>query len=230
MSRESTIKYTFQLEDAPRAESVLTAPGITKGATTLLHLDDADPGIVADPPWYVVGESVFIDGTGFETLDGKVHPITVVNVGTGVITLGVNTSAEAGTPTLADIVAYPFEWIDVCLSEFTPNPGTPGEIDTTTMCDDERKNLPGLPTPGTATLTGMFDLDDTGMLALIAAQKDGVKRYLVGVTRFGQAAVFHGVVSSFSIGALTVEAAVTFSGTFTLDESPYYFKAPVVTP
>jgi len=229
MARESTIKFEFELQNVAHDPAVLDTPGVTAGTTTLITLDAADPGVVAVPPWYVVGEVLFIDGTGWPSLDGKAHMITAFTPGaTPTVTVATDTSAEtAPLPgDLTDITVTTFTWTHVCLSEFTPNPGTPGEIDATTMCDTERKNLPGLPTPGTASFTGMFDLDDAGMNALIAAQKDAVARYLVGYTRQGQSAVFHGVVSSFSIGSLTVEAAVTFTGTFTLDESPYYMKRP----
>lgn len=227
MPRESTIKLNFMLELTKRTASVLEAPGITKGTTTLVTLDATDPGTVATPAHYVVGEFLYIDGTGWPSLDGKAHLISAYDGTADTVTLAVDTSAETGTlPTLTEVTVQSMTWEHVCLSEFTPSPGTPGEIDVTTMCDTERKNLPGLATPGTASFTGMFDLDDDGMNAMIAANAAADARYFVGVSRLGQMAVFHGVVSSFAPGPMTVEAALTYTGSFTLDESPYYMKMP----
>ena len=146
---------------------------------------------------------IYVDNTGWASLDGKLHMIKSVNSVSGTITIETDTSAEVtALPTpITAIIVHAIEWQEVCFSEFTPNPGTPGEIDTTTMCDTERRNLPGLATPGTANFTGMFDLDDEGMLAVIAAKDAATARFMVGTTRLGQAAVFHGIVSSASIGS-----------------------------
>lgn len=226
MARESTIKLEFDLQDAGAlVNSVLAAPGLTAGAGTVITLNATDPGLVADA--YVVNGYLRIDGSGWPSLDGKLHVITAVGATT--VTIGTDSTGEtAALPTdLTDIMVGRTTWTHVCLSEFTPSPGTPGEIDATTMCDVERVNLPGLPSAGTAAFTGMFDLDDAGMLAMQAAFADGADRYLVAVTRRGQVAMFYGVISSFTMGALTVEAAVTFSGTMTLKSSPTYGRVTV---
>ena len=226
MARESTIKLEFDLSGPDTVTAVLSTPGITKGTTTLVTLDAADPGLVGGD--YVVGGYMEINGTGWPSLDGKLHVITAVGAST--VTLGTDSSAEtAALPaTLTDIkVTYSATWTHVCLSEFTPNPATPTEIDATTMCDTERVNLPGLPGAGTASFTGMFDLDDAGMLALRDAQVDAKDRWLVAKTRGGQLAMFFGVVSSFTMGALGVEQAVPFTGTMTLKKSPNYGRVAV---
>lgn len=231
MARETTIRLDFMLEKAKKTKVELraTPPAITAGASTIIESDPTDPGWSTDPVTYRVGELLYVSGTGWASLDDQVHMITAANSTTGEITIATDTSAEtAPLAATADINVQAFEWDHVCLSEFTPNPGAPGEIDVTTMCDTERRNLPGLPTPGTASFTGMFDLEDTGMAALIAAQKDALDRYFVGTSRRGQMAVFHGVVSSFAPGPMTVEAALTFVGTLTLDESPYYMVNPAL--
>lgn len=223
MARESTIKLEFDLSGPVTATAVLDDPGITKGATTLITFDAADPGMVAD--LYQVNGYLQIDGTGWPSLDGKLHVISAVDDVAHTVTIATDTSAETALlpADIADItVTYAEDWTHVCLSEFTPNPATPSEIDATTMCDTERVNLPGLPGAGTATFAGMFDLDDPGMLALQAAQQDAKERWLVAKTRGGQLAMFYGVVSSFTMGNLAVEQAVPFSGTMTLKRSPTY--------
>jgi hypothetical protein len=233
MPRESTIKLEFALEAPGTGAITLKTPGITKStaagtastpATTVINYDDT----AAPTPMPKAGDLLLITGTGWPSLDGKLSKVTAVDDATAhTITIAADTFAEAAAlpTTLTDIkVAMP-TWAHVCLSEFSPNAGAPGEVDATTMCDTERVTLPGLPTPGTASFTGMFDLDDKGMLALQAAYEDGKPRYLIANTRRGQRAIFHGVVSSFGMGGLSVEGAVTFTGNFTLDRNPTYAKA-----
>ena len=226
MARESTIKLEFDLQDAGTpVYSVLAAPGLTAGATTVITMNATDPGIVGGD--YEVNGYLIINGSGWPSLDGKLHIITAVGVST--VTIGTDTSAEtAALPTdLTDILVGRTTFTHVCLSEFTTNPTTPGEVDVTTMCDTERVNLPGLPSAGTAGFTGMFDLDDPGMLALEAASIDGAERHMIAKTRRGQVGIFYGVVSSFIMGSLAVEQAVTYTGTFTLKSKPTYGRVTV---
>lgn len=223
MARESTIRFTFLLEKAKRVAAILETPGVTKAAATTIKISDTDPGWAAG--YFAVGQLLYIENSGLPSLDGKLHMITVSNNVGELVTLSTDSSGDTETvAAFGDVDVYAIEWTEICLTEMTPSPGTPGEIDVTTLCDTERVNLPGLAAPGTASFAGVFDVDDTGMQALITAKKDAVERYLVGTSRRGQVAVFHGVVSSFSPGAITVESAFTFTGTFTMDESPYYYK------
>jgi hypothetical protein len=230
MPRETTIKLEFALEkipDTPATPYTLTGAGITKsataGAVTTVLLDSASAPTVAPAK----GDFVYIAGSGWATLDNKLHIVSAYDATGHTLSINTDTFAEAGTlGTVGDIKVSPVAFDHACLSEFSTNPGSPGEVDATTMCDEERVNLPGLSSPGTASFTGMFDMDDAGMNAFIAAESDGKPRWLVAKTRRGQMAAFHGVVSAFSMGALGVEQAVTFTGSFTLDRAPIYLRLP----
>jgi hypothetical protein len=222
MARESTIKLMFDLSGRTWITSTLDA--ITNGATTIITMDALDAGMAATPIAYAKNGYLWIDGTGWESLDGKLHVISAADGTARTVTISTDTSAETAPlpASLTGVTVKYTTWTDVCLSEFTPNPATPSEIDATTMCDTERVNLPGLPGAGTASFTGMFDLDDPGMIALRDAQADAVERWLVAKTRGGQLAMFFGVVSSFTMGALGIEQAIPFTGTMTLKKSPTY--------
>jgi hypothetical protein len=226
--RETTIKLEFDLEKvgaAPATPFTLTGAGITKsasaGAATEILLDST--AAPATPP--AVGDKVQITGTGWASLDNRLHIVTAYDGTAHTLSIGTDTFGETDAlAAMADIKVTPLEWDHVCLSEFSSQAGSPGEVDATTMCDTERVTLPGLSTPGTASFTGMFDLDDKGMLALQAAYDDGKSRWMVARTRRGQMAIFHGIVSAFTMGSLGVEQAVTFTGAFTLDRNPTYLK------
>lgn len=226
MGRETTIKLEFELQN-PADDMTLTleTPGITVGATTQLHTDPDDPAWDEVPAVIAVGRYIALDDTGSAKLDKKLHLITAIDSVTGIITLATNTTGETGLAAFGDMEAIVPGWTHVCLSEFTPNVGAPGEVDATTMCDEERVNLPGLASPGTATYGGPFDMEDEGMLAMRDANDDAIPRYMVAKTRRGQIGIFHGVVSAFSMGALTVEAVVPFTGSFTMDRKATYAVA-----
>lgn len=225
MARETTIGLDFMLQSIAGSLTLeLEAPGISAASNAVITIDADDPAWDVLPAVLVVGGLIGIDGTGWKSLDGKVHRITAVTAGVSV-TIATSTAGETALAALPDITAQILAWDHVCLQEFTPNVGAPGEVDATTMCDLERVNLPGLSSPGTASLTGVFNLDDTGMIAMKAAQADAVPRFLIAETRQGQRGIFHGVVSMFSMGALTVEGLVTYVGSFTMDRSATYAKA-----
>lgn len=230
MPRETTIKLEFDLSDPDPTALTLKSPGITKStaagtaqapATTVIHTDPATAPTTAPK----AGDLIMVSGTGWKSIDGKLVRVTAFDGTSGDLTVAADTFAENTTPTLADIKAGQMTWHHACLSEFSANPGTPGEVDATTMCDTARVTLPGLASPGTASFSGFFDLDDAGMKALMDAEEDAKPRYLIAKSRRGQMAIFHGVVSSFSIGSLTVEGAIPFTGNFTLDKKPTYAKA-----
>mgnify|MGYP005613696699 FL=1 len=225
IARVTTLGLDFMLEN-PASHMTLTieAPGISAAANAVITIDVADPAWAAVPAVLVVGGMISIDGTGWDSLDGKAHRITAVSADVSV-TIATSTATETGLADLADITVKILAFDHVCLSEFTPNVGAPGEVDATTMCDLERVNLPGLSSPGTASITGMFNLDDEGMLAMLAAQADALPRFLMAETRQGQRGIFHGVVSMFAMGGLAVEGMVTYVGSFTMDRSATYAKA-----
>lgn len=209
MARESTIGSTFHLETLPAG----TAGTIT-GATAASKAEVTTTTTVA------VGDFVRIGGTGWPSLDRKTsHRVSAV--GTGKIVLDTDTSKETGTaPTAGSIVKVVDQ--EVCFAEFGVDSPAPNDVDVTTMCDLERRNVAGLSNPGSATFGGPLDLTDSGIQALIHAQADGLARSMRWKTRNGQTGLLYGVVSSFTGGPQGVEQAVTFSGTFTVQDRAIY--------
>lgn len=215
MARESTIGSTFYLQTNPGAAGV-AATAATAGAKTTITVSGT----------YKVGDFVIISGSGSKKLD-RMTPHRISAVGTGDITLDTDTTGETLTATLKVLEVHT---VEVCFAEFGNEPGTPGEVDVTTMCDLERRNVAGLSSPGSATFSGPLDLSNAGQQELIKAQQDGKDRALIWVTRGGQTGMMTGTLSSFSAAPPGVEQAVTFNGTFQIKEAPVYLDAIAVTP
>jgi hypothetical protein len=226
MARESTIGSVFSLEQHLAAPVSGDITAVTQtlagGKTTTLATDLANP---------VVGGYVVVSGSGWRSLDSKTaHRISAVlpaettpAVLPARIVVDVSTEMDTAPSTVgASASARAVSLVEVCFSEFGSESSKPGEVDVTTMCDTERRNVAGLSSAGSATFGGPLDLTDAGQLELIAAQKDGLNRALIWKTRSGQTGIMDGTVSSFAAGPQGVEQAVKFSGTFQISEAPTY--------
>lgn len=215
MARESTIGSVFKLETAPAGTPVdITA--ITKAAKAVVTATHA----------LSIGAFVVFDGTNFRSLDTMTaHRVSAVT-GTTAFTVDTDTTDEAGTFD-TDGTFREVDTVEICFAEFGNEPTTPGEIDVTTMCDLERRNVAGLSSPGNATFGGPLDLSDAGQQELMTARKDGLTRNLIWITRGGQTGIMAGTVSSFAAGPSGVEQAVSFSGSFQIKEAPVYLDVLV---
>lgn len=211
MPRESTIGSVFQLETTPPA-STNPISAATKASMAVLTITG---GTAAK------GDFVVINGTGLESLDRQTAHRVFAATPTSV-TVETDTTNDSGTFTGPGTMRL-LNLVETCFSEFGNEPATPGEVDVTTMCDTERRNVPGLSSPGSATFSGPLDLSDAGQKELIKAQKGAETRNLIWTTRSGQQGVMAGVVSSFAAAPPGVEQAVTFSGTFQIKEAPVYY-------
>jgi hypothetical protein len=212
MARESTIGSMFYLE-ASRATAVAFS-AVTKGATTSLTVASAPPGVEA-------GSWIVISGSDLPSLD-RTSPHRVISASASAVVVDTDTTADVPAGTAGELVLLTMQ--EVCLTEFTPSAPEPGEVDVTTMCDTVRRTVAGLSSPGSISFGGPFDMEEAGMLALIAAQKDGVARGFSWVTRGGQAASMFGQVASFVGAPQGVEQAVTYSGSFQVQDGPFYYK------
>lgn len=210
MARESTIGSTFRLENMPAAATspITSATKAAKSVVTATHS-------------LSIGDYVIIAGTGLSSLDRKTpHRVSAVTTTT---TFTVDTDTTNDTGSAATSGTYrEVAMTEVCFAEFGVEASTPGEVDVTTMCDLERRNVAGLSSPGSATFGGPLDLTDVGQKALIAAFGDGLARALIWTTRGGQVGAMYGVVSSFAAAPQGVEQAVTFNGSFQIQEAPVY--------
>jgi hypothetical protein len=210
MARESTIGSVFKTETMP-VTATTPATAATKAVMAVLTTVGAT---------LVKGDFIVIAGTGYKALDRLTAHRVFLATATS-ITVETDTSAE----TLATATAGTMRkvtLVETCFSEFGNEAQAPGEVDVTTMCDLERRNVAGLSTPGSATFSGPLDLSDAGQKELIKAQRDGLTRNMIWITRGGQTGIMAGTVGSWAAAPQGVEQAVTFNGSFTIKEAPVY--------
>lgn len=175
-----------------------------------------------------VNDYVYIEGTGWPSLDGKVAKVTAVT-GTTAFTININTTAETATLTpltSAFYGQYAADWIENCLSGLDVAGGASDSVSVGTFCNSADA-LAGAASASTMTLTGFVDPAYAGYQELVNASLDGLPRWFKFV--MPQAANPNGAIQPFMLlkgtcGAVDqsfqVGAAATYTCQVTLSETP----------
>lgn len=147
--------------------TVKTPTAISKAAPAVVT--------VASVAGITTGDVVSFSNTGFTELDGKTFAVGTVTSGSNTFTvLGSDTSASTGTLAVSGATASIVEASDtvkVCLSSMEIGADSVNNVDVSTFCDVSAQ-LPGRATPGTITLAGYANKDDTGLAEIIKAAED----------------------------------------------------------
>lgn len=191
--------------------SVQSAPiTITKTAPAVVTL--------ASVAGLAKGDVVTFSNTTYSELDGKTFAIGEVTQATNSFTvLGSDTIKSEGIiPSVGALVtAIPAgAMVKLCLSSMEIGADTVNTIDVSTYCDTSAQ-IPGKSTPGTITLSGYADKDDTGLAEVIKAADDQqVRAFEIVLPNDNGYIVGQVSLSGLSYG-VPIEGAVTFSVTGT---------------
>jgi hypothetical protein len=174
----------------------------TKAAPAVVTFD------TAVPVGTVVGSVLIPRNTGWKSLDDK--PFRVSNVAGLNITLEKSDTSDEIPDLDAAASADLAQWVEFCMATltFTSPPGN--DIDVTTLCDDERETVAGMPAPSTWAATGFWDADDTVQDMLEALKRSGDKTTYQALFRDGSGLIFLATTTSFDVAA-GVDQAVTLN-------------------
>lgn len=181
------------------------------------------------------GDAVFITGTGWSTLDNRMHGITAATGTTITITADTSTEvASLASGALASIYSAD-DWTESCLQGVDLDSGTADTIAVGTFCD-AGASLAGAIPNGTLNITGFVDPNDPGYVALGEASADGLPRNFklvlpkaanpastdnTGGTYYFPNATVGAVSQSFQTGA-----AATFTSSIVLGAKTSFAPAP----
>jgi predicted secreted protein len=148
-------------------------------ATSLVpvSISNASPAVVevASVTGIMAGDVVSFANTGFNELDGKTFAIGEVTALDNTFTvLGADTTNSVGVlPSVGQTasVVKSADMVKICLSSMEIGADSVNNVDVSTYCDTSAQ-LPGKSTPGTITLGGYADKDDTGLAEIIKAAED----------------------------------------------------------
>ena len=130
-----------------------------------------------------------------------------------VATLYGSDSTKETNVLAAEAVASPVEFSEACMATLTLTNPAGTTIDATTLCDDARVTLSGMPAVSTWQATGFWDADDAVQARLQELYTTG--QYVVFKVQFadGSGVTFSGNVTSFDIRAGVDQAvAITVGG------------------
>jgi hypothetical protein len=159
-SRGTKIYLSDTVVDAPITAVSLAAPAVVTvtGATA------------------VVGDIVKIANTGMSSLDGRMFVVEAA--ATGTVTLaGSDTTTETGTGA-GGVLSEGGAEVEICFASFTRDSPAAATIDVTTLCDDSRQLVSGMPNNGTWTGQTFYDPTAPGQVRLREAYAAGDVRLM----------------------------------------------------
>ena len=197
--------------------SAVTINSISKAATGVVGYTGTDPSN---------GDFVLLTVSGMRQLNDRVARVANVNGAGNTFELeGIDT-------TLFDtFVSGTFEVITfgTSITTATSISSSGGDfdfIDTTTIHDNTRTQMPGLPNATSFTFDNIWDISDTGLLAMKTASDAQAKRafnFQFGVG--GQIMVFAGYVGASLLPGGSAQQLVTTSAAITMNGTPSYYAS-----
>jgi hypothetical protein len=196
--------------------AALTISGITKASPGVVTYVGADPAN---------GDYVKLTVLGMFQLDGVVARVANVNTTANTFEL------EGFDTTLYDsFTSGSFEVITfgTSLTSATTINASGGDfdfIDTTTIHDNVKKQIPGLPSPGTFTMDLFWDPSDAGFVALKAASDNQAQRAVRLTFANGQKVVFVGYIGASGLPTGNAQDTVKTSVVITMFGKPTIYSA-----
>jgi hypothetical protein len=198
------------------AAVVSAVSAVTKAAPAVATL--------ADVAGITKGDLIVLDKTGLKSVDGRVFIVGTIDATAKTVELvGSDASAEAAAATAGEATAHGAQ--EVCLTTFSRNSPAAAQIDVTTLCDEARRRVAGIPDSGTFRFDGFYDSTDTGYAALRGFYAANENRPIAIVPRDGSMLSFTGSITALS-ETFGVDQAVAFSGEGLVDGPVSYAKPP----
>jgi len=194
-------------------------------AKTITGITKANPGVVSSADHgYSNGDYVYLDLLGMYQLDEKVVRVANVAAGTfeleGVDTTNFDTFTSGGAQKLTFGTSI--------TTALTVN-GSGGEfdfVDTTTIHQNTKSQIPGLPSAISYQFSHIWDAADAGLLAMQAASNIQGKRafkFTFGVG--GKILAFAGFVGCSLLPGGQAQGLVTTSSVITMEGTPTYYAS-----
>lgn len=193
-------------------------------AKTITAITKASEGVVSSTAHgYSNGDYVLLTVQGMYQLDGVVARVSSVATDTFVLE-GIDTTLyETFTSGTAEEITF-----GTSLTSATSINASGGDfdfIDTTTIHDNVKKQIPGLPSPGTFTMDLFWDLADAALIALKAASDNQLQRAVRFTFANGQKVVFIGYVGASGLPTGGAQEVVKTSVVITMFGKPQVYAS-----
>lgn len=193
-------------------------------ADTITGITKANPGVVTSTAHGLVnGDLVVLTVQGMYQLDGRV--VRVANKTNDTFELeGVDTTSyDTFTSGTAEAITF-----GTTLSTATSVSASGGDfdfIDVTTIHDNVKKQIPGLANPATFSFDNIWDVSDTGLVALKAASDAQAKRAVRFTFANGQKLYFTGYIGATLLPTGGAQEVVKTSVVVTMFGKPTVYSS-----
>jgi hypothetical protein len=192
----------------------------TLGANkTITGITKANPGVVSSTAHgYVNGDYVLITANGMYQVDGRVFRVA------GSVTNAFNLEGEdttlydTFTSGVANLITFGTSMTTA--TGLTAAGGDFDFIDTTTIHENVRKQIPGLASAATYTFENIWDPADAGLLALKLASDNQAQRAIRFTFAGGQKVLFNGYVGATLLPTGNAQDKVSTSVAMTMFGRP----------
>ena len=197
--------------------TALTVTGITK----------ANPGVVTytgtDPS---NGDYVLLTISGMHQLNNRVARVANVNGAGNTFELeGINTT-DFGTFSSGTVEVITFGTSVTTATSISSSGGGFDFLDTTTIHDSARSQVPGLPQAATYTMDHIWDVSDAGQVAMKTASDSQAKRcFKFTFGTGGQIMVFAGYVGFDGAPGGSAQEIVKTQSAITAQGTPTYYAS-----
>lgn len=190
-------------------------------AVNITAISKASPGVVTATNTYSVGDYVLLTVQGMRQLNARVARVSAAS-GTQFTLEGIDTTAfdtfSSGT---AQKLTMGVSFGTVL--GITGSGGTFDFIDTTTIHDNNKTQIPGLPSPLSYELDNIWDVSDAGLVAMKAASDIQAQRAFLFTFANGVKMVFCGYVGASLSPGGSAQDKVTTPATITAFGVPTYY-------
>lgn len=194
-------------------------------AKTISAITKANPGVVSSTAHgYNNGDYVYLSVLGMHQLNERVA--RVANKTTDTFELeGLDTTLfDTFTSGTAEAITFGIS-IATAIS-ISSGGGGFDFIDTTTIHGNAKTQMPGLPAAATFTFENIWDVSDTGLLAMKTASDAQAKRcFKFTFGSGGQIMVFAGYVGANLLPGGQAQGLVTTSTAITMNGTPTYYSS-----
>lgn len=199
-------------------------------AVVITGITKANPGVVSytdagtsDPS---NGNFVVLTVQGMHQLDGRVARVANVSGGGNTFELeGIDTTLF-DTFTSGSFQVITFGTSITTATSLSSSGGDFGFIDTTTIHNNVRTQVPDLPAPASYTFDNIWDVSDAGLVAMKSASDAQAKRaFRFTFGTGGQIMVFSGYVGASLLPAGSAQQLVTTSTVITMHGTPTVYSS-----
>jgi hypothetical protein len=195
--------------------SAKTITGITVGATAT---------VTSTAHGYANGDYVLLTVQGMRQVDGRIFRVSAQTTNNFVLE-GEDTSAfDAFSSGSCQLITF-----GTSITTATSVNGSGGDfgfIDTTTIHDNAKTQIPDLPNAASYTMDNIWDISDAGLKAMKVASDSQAKRcFKFTFGTGGQIMLFNGYVGASLLPGGQAQGMVTTGTVITMHGSPTYYAS-----